>query len=71
MERIVRQALVQHLLENDILSDSQHGFVPGRNFVTQLLKVMDQWTQIIDDGGEIDAIYLDFAKAFDKEPLER
>ena len=59
------------MLENDILSDSQHGFVLGRNCVTQLLQVMDQWTKIIDEGGEIDAIYLDFAKAFDKVPHQR
>jgi len=28
-----------------------------------VLKVMDLWTDIIDEGGTVDAVYLDFAKA--------
>jgi hypothetical protein len=32
---------------------------------------MDEWTKILDDGGEIDVIYMDFMKAFDKVPHRR
>jgi hypothetical protein len=71
MERIVRDSLMDHLIQNSILSSCQHGFIPGRSCVTQLLVIMDMWTQILDDHGTIDVAYLDFAKAFDKVPHER
>ena len=32
------------------------------------LKIMDDWTYILDQGKQIDAIYTDFEKAFDKVP---
>ena len=36
--------------------------------MTNLLETFEQWTQILDDGGSIDVIYMDFMKAFDKVP---
>ena len=33
--------------------------------------VLDHWTHILDDHGALDAIYLDFVKAFNKVPHER
>ena len=37
----------------------------------QLLKVLDDWTSILDRGGSIDVVYFDFVKAFDKVPHQR
>ena len=34
----------------------------------QLLHMMDKWTDSLDDGGQVNVIYSDFAKAFDKVP---
>ena len=39
--------------------------------MTNLLETFEQWTQILDDGGCIDVIYMDFMKAFDKVPYLR
>ncbi len=71
MESIVRDALMKHMKENNLLSNCQHGFIPGRSCVTQLLLMMDMWTRILDDHGTIDVTYLDFRKAFDTVPHER
>lgn len=71
LESVVRDSLLEHLCENDILCDAQHGFLPGRSCVTQLLEVMELWTSSLDSGREVDTIYLDFCKAFDSVPHER
>ena len=43
----------------------------GCSCVTQLLSVLDKWSEIIDSGGVLDAVYLDFSKAFDCVPHQR
>jgi hypothetical protein len=32
---------------------------------------MNEWTEILDNGGSIDSVYMDFMKAFDKVPHKR
>ena len=34
----------------------------------QLVDMLDKWTHDLESGGQIDAIYTDFEKAFDKVP---
>ena len=36
--------------------------------ILQLLTVMNEWTEALDDGIQIDTAYLDFRKAFDSVP---
>ena len=62
---------ITHMTDNDLLSPEQHGFIQGRSCVTQLLAVLDSWTLALDEGGNIDTIYLDFAKAFNTVPHQR
>ena len=65
METLVRDALVRHMKENHLLCQAQHGFVTGRSTTTQLLATLEVWTQVLDESGCIDTIYMDFIKAFD------
>ena len=52
---------------NDILiSRNQHGFLPGRSCLTQLISVLHYIGGQLDTGKQIDIIYLDMSKAFDK-----
>ena len=39
--------------------------------MTNLLSFLDRVTKELDNGGSVDGIYLDFAKAFDKVPHQR
>ena len=48
---------------NNLLSEDQHGFRAGRSCVTQLLEIMEMWTTMLDEGGGLDVVYLDFKKA--------
>ena len=68
MESIIKEHLLKYLKDNNILSNKQYGFLPGRSTVLQLLNVLDQWTEAIDNGFYVDVIYCDFRKAFDKVP---
>ena len=38
MERIIRDALVNHMTTNNLFCDEQHGFIKGKSCVTQLLR---------------------------------
>ena len=71
LESIFRDVLIDHMKKNKLFSKSQFGFIGGRSTVLQLLTVLDRWTEILDQGGIIDVIYLDFMKAFDKVPHKR
>ena len=59
---------MKYLTDNRLLSKQQYGFIPKRSTVLQLITVLEDWTRILDEGGEIDVIYCDFLKAFDKVP---
>ena len=71
MESILKDAIVDHLQRNCILNRSQHGFLPGKSCLTNLLEYIDTLTRIVDSGKVADILYLDFAKAFDKVPHAR
>ncbi|KAI8480560.1 hypothetical protein Bbelb_416830 [Branchiostoma belcheri] len=71
MESIIRDKLVEHMMEFNLFTDAQHGFVPGRSCMTQLLVVMEEWTRLLQEGKPLDVVYLDFRKAFDTVPHVR
>ena len=71
LESIVRDKIFDHLTSSHLLHDSQHGFRPLRSCDTQLLVTIDHWSRAIDAGEPVDAIYLDFRKAFDSVPHRR
>ena len=71
MEKLVKDAVISHLVKHDLLSKKQFGFVSGRSTVTQLLNYLDACAEVIADGGVVDSIYFDFSKAFDTVPHKR
>ena len=71
MERIIKKHIINFLVQNHIISDQQLGFVPGRSTTLQLLRALEDWTAELDSGNEVDIIYIDFQKAFDRVPDKR
>ena len=63
MERIVRDSIMEHMEENHLFTEHQHGFRKGRSCITQLIEVIDEWTEHLNNRDSIDAVYLDFQKA--------
>ena len=64
MEKLIRDTPVQHMLTNNLFSDNQFGFLPSRSTTLQMIIVLDELTKMLDGGGEVDVIYMDFMKAF-------
>ena len=53
---------------SDLLIDEQHGFRSGRSCTTQLLEVLEQWSQTLNIWHSLDCVCLDYRKAFDSVP---
>ena len=45
------------MIQSKLFSDKQFGFISGRSTTLQLLMVMEEWTEILDNGGTLDSIY--------------
>ena len=71
MESMIKDALMNHLMTNCLLNTSQHGFMKRKSCLTNLVDYLDKLTKLIDDGHNVDVLYLDFSKAFDKVPHAR
>ena len=48
------------------MNPKQHGFRSGRSCLSQLLEHHNKILEELEKSNNVDAIYLDFAKAFDK-----
>ena len=59
MERLIRDKLLEHMISNDLFSPFQHACIPGKSCVTQLLETLDEITDAIEQGYDVDVIYLD------------
>ena len=62
---------MKHLEALNILSEKQHGFRKHHSCESQLLLTIHDLAKGLDDKQQIDAILLDFSKAFDKVPNVR
>ena len=65
-EKVLRKYIICHLEENGLLNPGQHGFRRGRSCLSQLLKHFDKILEGLQQGKNVDVIYFDFSKAFDK-----
>ena len=63
LERCVFNKIKDHVF--DQINDGQHGFVPRKSCVTQLIEVFDYIGRELGLGKQVDVIYLDMSKAFD------
>jgi len=71
LEGIIKDGIVTHLDQYQLIESSQHGFSRGRSCLSNLLDFFEVVTRDLDEGKNVDLIYLDFSKAFDKVPFRR
>lgn len=64
LDSLVADELFTHFRHS--ISEHQHGFFRGRSTVTNLIGHTERIQNCLRQGGQIDVIYTDFSKAFDK-----
>ena len=64
LERCVYNHLIEHISSQ--LHNLQYGFLKGKSTTSQLLQVLNEIGELLDKRVQVDTIYLDFAKAFDR-----
>ncbi|MEL6931234.1 MAG: reverse transcriptase family protein, partial [Cyanobacteria bacterium J06600_6] len=71
LEAVIKTDILVFLSNSNTIFSSQHGFLPGRSTATALLSFLEDVSLYIEDYQNVDAIYLDFKKAFDSVPHKR
>ena len=64
-------SLIKHLDDHHLLNDAQHDFRKRCSCESQLILTVQYLAKGLNDGEQIDAVLLDFSKAFDKVPHQR
>jgi hypothetical protein len=65
-ERVIRDRINNFLEATGKFNKQQHGFRTGRSCLSQLIEHYDNIIEALEEQSNIDVIYTDFAKAFDK-----
>ena len=68
MESIINDEIILFIINNNLLTNLQHGLVPGKFCQSNLLSMLNILTDAVEHKLEVDLVYLDFAKAFDSVP---
>lgn len=71
LEHIITSHIMTHLDRHNILNDSQHGFRKRRGCDTQLIITTSDLAASLENKKQVDAVLLDFSKAFDRVPHTR
>ena len=66
MERVVRRRIVNHLEYHELLDVDQHGSRQNKSCLSQLLEHHEDILKMLEKCGNVDVIYTDFEKAYEK-----
>ena len=56
MESLVKEVIMNHLIDNKLLSKKQYGFISGRSTALQLLSYLDKYIEEIVNENVIDTV---------------
>ena len=64
LECVLSRKITEYLLNNNLISDAQHGFLKRRSNCTNLLQCIDDCSLSTELGFQTVVVYIDFAKDF-------
>lgn len=64
-ERVMYNRLVDHLQNNNLFDEQQHGFRKGKSTTSALLDFSETIIDAVDKGNNVASIFMDLSKAFD------
>ena len=65
-ERLIYNEVYPCLIDNNLISSHQSGFIGGDSCINQLLSITHEIYKSFDEGFEVRGMFLDIAKAFDR-----
>jgi len=65
METVIKDQLLQYLLQKQLISKKQHAFIKMHSTSTNLLECTHDWFVSISKHMCVDVVYIDFSRAFD------
>ena len=65
LESVINEQLQDFIETNSLLSNNQHGFCKNKSCISQLLIHSEMIMKAIENGNNLDSVYLNFQKAFD------
>ena len=65
IEKIVHKYVFYFLMDHEVLTTLQSGFISGDSTVNQLVDIYISFCKALDEGKEVRAIFCDISKAFD------
>lgn len=66
LEHIILRHIISYIEEHGLINPHQHGFRRGYSTVTQLTETLHDLALTLDNRGQIDIIFLNLSKAFDR-----
>ena len=66
MEKLLNARIFEYLKQNLLLYQHQSGFQQNHSTVTQLCFLVHQWHMPLEEGANIQSVFLDFSKAYDR-----
>ena len=66
LEKIVHKYVFNFLMDHEVLTTLQSGFISGDSTVNQLVDIYNSFCKALDEGKEVRAIFCDISKGFDR-----
>ena len=65
LENIIREQIISHCTEHNLIPKSQHGFLPGKSTTTSTINMCDKWLEEKNLGKSTGILLFDLSAAFD------
>ena len=66
LERLLYNSMFEFFIQNKLITPNQSRFKTGDSYINQIIFITHKIYKLFDDGCEVQGVFLDISKAFDK-----